>query len=144
MIPEESKPEEPDSIDTSPDFPLVEFPEETEIFPLSPNFPPLDDARTNDPLDFSMLFPVVNETEPPSDAILSPALITMLPLIPLRPLPLRRAIDPPPPDTASPVNNVIVPDSPKDAEPVLNDRPPEVPLKPALAELSKIDPDDAA
>jgi hypothetical protein len=76
-----------------PLLPLVESPVLSTINPLTPDDPALPVRNSNNPLDVTVLFPLMMETRPPElDEVedapeLSPPMITISPPVPLLPAP---------------------------------------------------------
>ena len=98
--------------------------------------PPAGDVPDPDPV------PAVKMKEPPKDApaVVSPALISILPPAALSPCETDKMKEPDLPPTAAPVLKLIKPLEPEEVVPVLNDNVPDTPAVPAFEVLTMTNP----
>jgi hypothetical protein len=123
-----------------PEDPSEAVPVDKVIAPLTPASPEFGVCMAIEPLDVSVLAPLVSVIEPPVAARLDPASIETLPE-PADPAPTANLIAPPVPLSAlAPVEMDMPPEEPSFVAPVPSERAPEVPFTPAFTVQIEIAP----
>jgi hypothetical protein len=97
ILPPAPKIEEPVRSVIIPLLPLLELPEVKDREPDTPSFPAAVVLMLNAPLDAARPYPVIIETAPPVDEVLSPAFKAILPPCAIDPSPTTMLMLPPAP-----------------------------------------------